>query len=925
MLEIHDLWILLCALMVLEMQAGFLCLEAGLVRSKNALNVALKNITDLGVVCLIFWAVGFGMMFGPTFNGWIGFDGFLFDGTFSLTGDSPGYGIFFFQLAFAGTAATIVSGAVSERAHFKGYLIMAVVIAALIYPVYGHWAWGSAFVEGQGTWLSDLGFIDFAGSTVVHGIGGWIALTYVVALGPRIGRFGRYRRSFEPSNLVIAALGTLFLWIGWFGFNAGSTLVFSGEVPEIMVNTALAAAASSVSVLLFDVMRNETPKITRQLNGILAGLVAITASCHIVDQGAAVLIGCIGGMVMIVSSWALERAKIDDAVDAAPVHLFAGIWGTLAVALFGDASAFASGDRWTQLGVQTVGVVTAGVWAVAIAGSALWLINLISPLRVSFRAEREGLNVSEHGQANALYKLTKEMQRHRADGRFKQRARVEPATEAGFVAKHYNMVLQKAETELHAREEANTRESRARALAEQTQDALQLAKKKSEFDARHDPLTGLANRRYLDEAFERIEAAYEAGELRDRIAVICVDLDRFKAVNDTYGHAAGDAVLKSVANTLRDVSQKAGFIARIGGDEFVLLLRASFNAQVEDVSRRILLKLREPIAFEGNNLLIGGSIGYSISEDGGMSPREVLKQADLALYEAKNSGRMRVEPFSERLAAAAEIRQELSEDIAVAIREGQFEPFFQPQFDARTERLSGVEALARWRHPTKGVLTPIHFLDIAEELGETPAIDDIVLAKSIQALREWDMAGFDVPRLSVNVSAQRLRTPNLVEDLVERHDIPKGRLSFEILETVFVDAKDEVLNASIAALKSLGIHIEIDDFGTGHASVASILALQPDKLKLDRLFVQGIESNDQRRRLLRSMIGIADSMGLSMVAEGVENREQASVLRAEGCDHLQGFAFAPPMERGNFDLWLKDGSIPLLSQQRTQGRAALAG
>lgn len=335
----NTIWLLVCTVLVLLMQAGFACLETGLVRAKNSINVAVKNVADFCVASLAFWAVGFGIMFGATAGGIFGTSFFFFDtGPFDGTSAAWLMAFFFFQLAFCGTATTIVSGAVAERMSFRGYLITAAVLSACIYPFFGHWAWGGFAIDTQMGWLQDLGFVDFAGSTVVHSIGGWVALAAVLIIGPRIGQFDDRKSTSESHNTPVAVFGMFLLWVGWFGFNGGSTLALDVSVPHIMVHTLIAAAAGGVTAMALTWSRRGAPNAVDTLNGVLAGLVAITASAHVVSIGTAMIIGGLGAVAALACQVLLRRLRIDDAVGAVPVHLAAGIWGTLAVALLGDAS-----------------------------------------------------------------------------------------------------------------------------------------------------------------------------------------------------------------------------------------------------------------------------------------------------------------------------------------------------------------------------------------------------------------------------------------------------------------------------------------------------------------------------------------------------------------------------------------------------------
>ena len=365
-------WILICAALVMLMQAGFSCLESGLVRTKNSINVASKNFADFCLSSVLFWLFGFALMFGATADGWFGTSGFLFGDT-----ANPWMMAFFiFQLGFCGTATTIVSGAVAERMRFSGYLVAATIISAVIYPVIGHWAWGSLAGAAPGGWLEQMGFIDFAGSTVVHSVGGWIGLAAIIIIGPRIGRFGENAVPIHGHDLPLVTLGVFLLWFGWFGFNGGSTLGLTPEVPVIIVNTTVSGAFGGVVGLALAWRISGRPDVAMIMNGALAGLVGITASAHIMTPLAAAGIGSIAAVVMYAVTMLLERLEIDDVVGAVPVHLAAGSWGTLAVAIFSDPAGWGTGlSRWEQLGVQATGVGATFVWAFGVGFALLWLMN----------------------------------------------------------------------------------------------------------------------------------------------------------------------------------------------------------------------------------------------------------------------------------------------------------------------------------------------------------------------------------------------------------------------------------------------------------------------------------------------------------------------------------------------------------------------
>lgn len=380
-------WVAMAAALVFFMQAGFALLEGGCTRAKNATNVILKNYADLCFGILAFWAVGYGLMFGANPSGWLGTDGFAFDGA------DGGEAVFFvYQAMFAATAATIVSGAVAERMRFWPYVLGSIAVTALIYPVFGNWVWGG-FRGGSG-WLADLGFVDFAGSTVVHSVGGWCALAAVLVLGPRLGRFGADGsvRTILGHNLPMVALGVFILWLGWFGFNGGSTLAADAAVGTVLMNTQLAAAAGAVGTLATLHLLRRPPAAVAILNGALAGLVAITAGCASMTAPFAVVTGLIGGAVAVSGSRFLEALRVDDVVGAVPVHAFAGAWGTLAAGLFHVDGLFDGG----RVAIQAIGIGAAFIWTFPAALLLFGLLRGFLSLRASTLHEQHGLDYTEH-------------------------------------------------------------------------------------------------------------------------------------------------------------------------------------------------------------------------------------------------------------------------------------------------------------------------------------------------------------------------------------------------------------------------------------------------------------------------------------------------------------------------------------------------
>jgi Amt family ammonium transporter len=384
---IDTLWVVTAGALVFFMQAGFALLESGMSRAKNAVNVVMKNFMDVCLGSLAFWLVGYGLMFGINPTGLFGQSHFLLG-----NGEHLDYSLLFFQTMFAATAVTIASGAMAERTRYQAYLAGAVVICTLIYPVFGSWAWGSLY-GGEG-WLARLGFIDFAGSTVVHSVGAWVALAGIIVLGPRLGRFGEQgeSRALPGHNLTQVALGGFILWLGWFGFNAGSTTAADTRIGLIALNTHLAAAAGAVGVLLTLLILRRPILLTQNVNGAIGGLVAITAGCAVMEPLFAVFTGLVAGLVVVLGGDLLEAFGLDDVVGAVPVHGFAGVWGTLA------AGMFMAGDLFNpvQIAIQALGVVAGFLWAFPLALVMYLVINRVIGLRASTRDEQRGLDFSEH-------------------------------------------------------------------------------------------------------------------------------------------------------------------------------------------------------------------------------------------------------------------------------------------------------------------------------------------------------------------------------------------------------------------------------------------------------------------------------------------------------------------------------------------------
>ena len=1231
---LDTLWIVIAATLVFLMQPGFMCLESGLTRSKNSINVAVKNLADFIFSVLTFWGVGYGIMFGVGATGFFGTTSF-FPG-FENSPDNATF--FFFQAMFCGTATTIFSGAVAERMRFGSYLIVVFILSTVIYPVFGHWAWNGVSTGNPAGWLAVDGFVDFAGSTVVHSIGGWTALATLLIIGPRAHRFSDKSNffGFNGSNLPLSVLGTCLLWIGWIGFNGGSTLSMDSNVPRIIVYTTLAGAAGAFSNLLIGWSMTRVPRVTFLTNGSLGGLVAITAGCHCVTAPGAIIIGLIAGMLCFSSEILLIRLRIDDAVGAIPVHLTCGIWGTLAVALFGNPELIGTGLTMAdQLAAQAKGIVAAFLIGFLVPLFLLERINRIFPLRVSAEAEHNGLNYSEHGATTELVELCQAMDRQVVSRDFSVRMPVEPFTEVGLIAARHNQVMDSLEsalsqteaivslakdaivtfakdsfeiininprgiqmfglqpsnslhhfsvidlfekndfmkhrshfwqgdtietigmrscgslfpmqavitpagtknnfyigtfrdiTDLKQREQSLmeselryreffenigiaalminldtsiamvNREAEAlfgfsrtemqgsmsflslvpeneqqrlktyhilrrkpeggaprsyetkiinrtgqikpvfvnvsripgndRSIAtvidisELRQAQLSLARQKAYFlqlfEGSSQAIIALdINRRIINankgfeqlfgfresdiigksiedvvipperrEEIETISSAVLTGETirketirrhRDgrsipvsllgfpisisdklegfffiyediserkafeaqlfqqaffdgltsipnrilfmerlsralarktrrqsfRFAVLLIDIDRFKWVNDSLGHLAGDELLQRLAKKFQKCVRRSDTVARLGGDEFAILMEEfEQSSKVLDVAERIQEESQQPFLIGNTEVRVSASIGIVLNTETYTTTEAILRDADIAMYRAKELGKARFQIFNKKLHKIAFEALQLENELREAIGK-HLTLNYQPILSGVTRSLIGFEALVRWNHPRNGLIPPNKFIPIAEETGLIIELGKWVLGEACRQLKYWQDSICEASELmmAVNISAKQFLQGDLVASVnavLEKTGLRPGYLKIELTESAIMEG-GQLAVERLRKLKNTGITLAIDDFGTGYSSLSALQRFPIDDLKIDKSFIAELERREEDQEIVKTIIALAKALKLGLVAEGVENEEQCTILESFGCDALQGFLFSPPVPAG---------------------------
>jgi diguanylate cyclase (GGDEF)-like protein len=448
----------------------------------------------------------------------------------------------------------------------------------------------------------------------------------------------------------------------------------------------------------------------------------------------------------------------------------------------------------------------------------------------------------------------------------------------------------------------NAELQRQRQVAEARARALEESNARIEYASEHDYLTGLPNRRLFDKRLAQLHADKSISTL----AVLHLDLDQFRQINDSYGHAAGDGVLRAAALRITAAIPANSMAARVGGDEFVILLWNFGTAEeLRHIAKDVQQRLRKKIRFGHELLQSGATIGVSWSA--GRRMRNLFAESDLALYQAKKSGLNRIEFFSRQLQDDLLSKRHLAQELKRGLERGEIIPYYQPQFDAQTREISGLEALARWLHPEKGLLSPAVFMNVAADNGLAADIDAAILKRALEDRKYWLRRGTAVPRIAVNISGPRLFDPTLLDSL-RALAIPPGQFAFELVETIFLDAPDDRLLSSIDQIKQMGIDIEIDDFGSGHASLIGLARLRPKRLKLDRQLVIDVVESEEQYRIVSSIIDIAKALNVEVIAEGVETERHAEALARLGCDTLQGFALGSPVSAVEIDQLISPAS-----------------
>lgn len=984
------LWMVIATALVMFMQAGFLLLEAGSMRSKNTVNVAQKNVTDMIIAGCVFLTLGATIMFGAGETGFFGFGGFAFS-------DPQHQPMLIFQFGFCAAAATIVSGAIGERMCFRAYMLLSLLIAAMVYPMFGHLVWGNLLIPDNPSFLADMGFLDYAGGTVVHIVGGAAALAACLVLGPRTGRFDANGKPvpMPGHSSVLSLLGVLILAVSWIGFNAGTAPPGSVDFTNIVVNTIVALCFGGLAALLWDLISNPRAMQPRtSASGILGGLVAVTAGCAYVDFFGAIALGFGGGMIATFGSeLLLKKAKLDDPVDAIATHLLAGAYGTIMLA-FLVRPEHLTGTRLSMFATQSIGVAMAIAWAFGTIFIALHVMKRFMAIRVTQDEERIGLNLAEHNAVfdaeqllammkntqsdkqsheiisetpgslkeddasflSSLMNATSEAQQRLADkakqlddyekvgtdwmwetdadlniSYLSQKFYAEMGDRAdAFLGKPYLSFLQEHKVSLAEHEKTLERHAvyddvifaiegqdgvrrmfsmsgiprtdgqgrflgyRGRAL--DVSDKLR-ADDEIRYLAHHDHLTGVANRA----SFGKMAYAMLADPkvAAHGAVVMSMDLDGFKAVNDSFGHHIGDQLLKVVAERIKASTREGAVLARFGGDEFVVAMPLSphGNADIEATAKAIVQSVSETIELGELQIQVGVSIGSARLPQDGNELETLIQFSDMALYEAKSHQNEQWMPFSPEMHQRLKRRQRLESEMSGAIKRGEFFTVFQPQLNLADRSLTGFEALVRWHHPELGHLSPMEFIQIAEETGVITELGHFVLLDACRTAVQWPSINGRELLISVNVSPQQFFNQDLasiIASVLEETGLAATRLEIEITEGTLVRDAEEAISI-LMRLREMGIRVAVDDFGTGYSSLSYLQKFPLDRLKIDRAFVREIEGNTNDQRITHAIVDLGRTLGLNVIAEGVETKGQFNTLAAMECNEMQGYLFSAPV------------------------------
>ena len=1001
--SINTLWVVVATVLVFGMQNGFLLLEGGHVRAKNSINVAQKNLIDWMVTTILFLSFGFWLMFGIT---------------------PPGQGSdavqpvhFLFQLAFASTAASIISGGVAERITFRGYMILVILTSGFLYPLTGRLVWGNLFDNDVSAYLNSIGFVDFAGSTVIHALGAGVALGAILAIGARSSRFleDGSPRDMPSFNTVISLSGSLLLIFGWLGFNAGTLSIDSMQMQYVLMNTLLCGAFGSISGCILG-MHFDGGKANpnRLKTALIGGLVASSASIDHMNTYHAAIIGSIGGLIAVsIANILLNKFRFDDPLDVVASHGAAGIFGTISVAFVLPESLLISGSRILQLILQLSVSVAVFVSVAAVSYATIQILSKHIRIRVSAEEEYLGLNITEHGESIGSDALKQSLllqidpnssqsqyfenskggeeadlaqiinillrQQHEthdrlreSHDRFTQFANVAsdwlwevdekliftyissvdngPQTllnEHAVGCDFHEIFRLKEPMEIRFRNRVQAQDSfdfisaeiplieenkvtihvevRGQPFFDDNQvlrgyrgsvldvTPRKAAEARTKFLALHDELTRLPSRRALNEILPN--KLVESDKNNTCLALAGIDLDGFKSINDTYGHAIGDELLRRVTGRLTHNLGNNCSIYRTGGDEFVFVIadlqRETALEYSTDLCKRLTDRISKPYEIDTLPINIGASVGISLYPQHSTSEQALSRMADLALYAAKDNGKGCVVVYEDGMDKDERMQQAMLEELRDGIVNDEFYCEFQPIIDLKTGRVCSVEALIRWNHPTRGKILPISFIPLAERLNFSDNIFTHVLSKSSDVLNQLDSQKYDADnriKLAINLSAIQLSRQDfsqVITDIVKSANLRPTDLEIECTSAGIASLPESAC-VVMHELWSKGFTLAVDDFGSGQLPVDKLIASAINTIKINRKLIGQLDKNQRARNVVKSLISLCQREEITIIANGVENVTQLEILKNIGCEQAQGYHIASPMRMDQLIDWYKD-------------------
>ncbi|AYD00827.1 EAL domain-containing protein [Neorhizobium sp. NCHU2750] len=919
-------WIAMTAACLLFIQAGSLLFGAGMRRATGLGAIAQINLLALVLAVIGFAAVGFNIAFGQSHD--------LPFGTapvFSVLHEGPfrQAGVVLYQSLICAVAAIILSSMLGARLSPRQFIPAILVFSAVIYPLFLHFAHGDLFVANVTAFLSHLDFVDLAGGVFLHATAGWVALAAAIVFMAPKGQADASRPT--PRRIAVSIpAGALILAAGWTSLNGVFALVASADVATVVKNSLTAAAAGASLGAVIGLRDGQGALLRNLCIGALGGLSASTAGSALLELPGAIFVGIAGAAIaMLGNRFVTRQLRVHDPAGLISIHAFAGAAGALLLSVAAPLASLPAGGRIAQLWVQAVGIGIDFYWSF---GAAYLLFRLSIRLPVVGRrpvadagddtsAAEWSLPFDESERVAALAKATFEaIMIHRngivVDGndelaklagrplddligrsifeflRDGEAIRVSEIVKLNDDARHeISIELPDGSTVPVAARGRDIvfRGEKARVgcfvdLRERRQ-----AEKRIRHLAQHDPLTGLPNRVLFT---ERLTEMMERADGNRAFGVVIIDVDRFKDINDIHGHQAGDAVIYEVAARFAALAGDHDVVARLAGDEFAVILAEVLSVEeLEAFGRNILGAMAVPIDIRPEEQVnVTVSIGTALFPDDAMEIDALIGCADVALHHAKTSGRNAMRRFLPGMNDLINKRRALERDLEQALHLGQFELYLQPRICVEDLSVSGHEALLRWTHPTRGMVSPADFIPVAEASGKIIQLGEWVLEEAVRLLDRVE------GHISVNVSPLQFRHADFVARLarlLEQSGTDPGRIELEITESVLIDDHSRALQI-LTELKRMGFTIALDDFGTGYSSLSYLSHYPFDTIKIDRSFVQNLSTAEKTQLIVRTIIDLGEALGMKVVAEGVETIEEAAFLSRFGCHELQGYLLGRP-------------------------------